>query len=106
HRHVSPNRRKRRQQPERFGCVPARQQQIQVQLREQHSIPQVVTPGQHRQQLSKLADLEFAKMNRCGLKIKRRAVRASRVSESPQPKLLKKFFEQPFQIVDIELRLT
>ena len=106
HGHVAADRREGRQRPEGFRGVPARQQQVEVQLGQQHGVAQIVLPGQRRQQLAEFAKLEFAEVNGGRFQEEGGAVRPPGVSQPAQAELLQEFFEQAFQIVDVELRFA
>ena len=103
HRHVAADGREGRQRPEGLAGVPARQQQVQIQLGQQHGVAQIVLPGQRRQQLAEFAKLEFAEVNGGGFQEERGAVRAAHVVQPAQAELLQEFLEQALQVVDVEL---
>ena len=52
-----------RQRLEGLGRIPPRQQQVQIQFRQQHGVAQIIFLRQRGQQLAELANLIFALQN-------------------------------------------
>ena len=53
--------------------------------------------------MTEFTELVFPELDRSGFKKQRAAFASARVGHAAQTELLKKFFEQPFEIVNIEL---
>src|SRR5437667_7562494 len=97
---------KRLQRLKRLCGVPASEQHVQVEFRQQHRVAQVIPLGLRRKQLTKLTHLEFAELNGRGFHQERRAIRSARVRHAAQAELVEKLLEKAFQIVNVELRLA
>src|SRR6266566_5255312 len=106
HGDIAANGRKRRERPKRLSSIPASQEHVQVEFRQQHRVAQVVPLGQRRKQLTELTQLEFTEPNGGGFHQERRAVRSARVRHAAQAELVEKLLEKTFQIVNVELRLA
>ena len=56
--------------------------------------------------MAELTKLKSAEVNRSGLQEERGALRPAGIIHSAQAELLQEFFDQPLQIVNVELRLA
>ena len=94
HGYVTSDRRESGQWLKRFRCVPACEQQVEIEFGQKNGIAQIVPLGERRQQLAKLSQLKFAQMYGGGFNEKRGALRPSRVIEASQAKLVEELITE------------
>ena len=105
HGHVAANGRIRRQRLERPRRDAAHQHLVQVQLRQQNRVPEIIFSRQHRLQLPQLSDLKPAQLNHRRFQKQSGRFRAPHITQAAQPELLAEFLDQAFEVENVKLRL-
>ena len=107
HRDIAADAGKLWQRLQRFGRVSPRQQSVEVQLRQQHGVAQIVLPCQQRRELAQLAECQFsAQLNLPRFEEHWGTFDASVPGHATQAKLLQEFLQQPFQVVEVNFSAT